>query len=69
MPLLCHCQPLALGADVTLFKDPEKKRGGVYALCNQAAEAGIRELEGSWDEPRSFLRKTQRYFRARLCVS
>lgn len=46
LPLFCHCQPLALGADVTPFKNPgETKRAGASALCNQAAEAGIRELD------------------------
>lgn len=33
LPLLCHCQPLALGYDVTLFKGPgEKESQGICFL-------------------------------------
>lgn len=46
--------PPALGADVTLFKDPGEKRAGASVLCNQAAEAGTRELERPWEEQRAF---------------
>lgn len=32
LPLLCHCRPLAQGADVTLFRDPGEDKG--CSICS-----------------------------------
>lgn len=59
LPLLCHCQPLALGADVTLSKDPGGEEGSwdISSPIRQQRQ----ELENQNDLA------MRRYVRARPC--